>query len=68
MPKKGFGEFKKEFWGLSNEIRQGIGKELEGKMDFLFDKLAVQNTKESVDKTVEQVAIKPNLEDEISAC
>ena len=66
--KKGFGEFKSEFWGLPSEIREGIGKELEDKMTFLFDKLAVQNTKESVDKTVEQVAIKPNLEDEISAC
>ena len=66
--KKGFGEFKSKFWGLSNEIREGIGKELEGKMDFLFDKLAVQNTKESVNKTVEQVPIQPKLEDEISAC
>jgi len=64
--KKGFGEFKSEFWNLSEEIRHGIGQELEGKMDFLFDKLAVQNTKESVNKTVEQVIIRPNLEDEIS--
>ena len=65
--KKGFGEFKSEFWGLSNEIREGIGKELEAKMDFLFDKLAVQNTKESVNKTVELIPIQPNLEKEISA-
>jgi hypothetical protein len=66
--KKGFGEFKSEFWGLPNEIREGIGKELEGKMTFLFDKLAVQNTKDSVDKTVEQVPIRPKLEDEIASC
>ena len=66
--KKGFGEFKSEFWGLPSEIREGIGKELEGKMTFLFDKLAVQNTKDSVDKTVEQVPIQPKLEDEISSC
>jgi fructose/tagatose bisphosphate aldolase len=65
--KKGFGEFKSRFWGLSNEIREGIGKELEDKMDFLFDKLAVQNTKDAVNKTVEQVPIQPNLENEISA-
>ena len=64
--KKGFGEFKSEFWGLSNEIREGIGKELEGKMTFLFDKLAVQNTKDSVNKTVELVPIRPTIEDEIS--
>lgn len=66
--KKGFGEFKSEFWGLSNEIREGIGKELENKMDFLFDKLAVTNTKDFVQKTVELVPIRPNLEDEISTC
>ena len=65
--KKGFGEFKSKFWGLSNEIREGIGKELEDKMDFLFDKLAVLNTKEAVNKTVEQVPIRPNLQEEISA-
>lgn len=65
--KKGFGEFKSEFWGLPSEIREGIGKELEGKMTFLFDKLAVQNTKDSVDKTVEQVPIRPKLEYEISS-
>jgi fructose/tagatose bisphosphate aldolase len=66
--KKGFGEFKSEFWGLPNEIREGIGKELEGKMDFLFDKLAVQNTKDAVSKTVELLPIKPNLETEVNAC
>ena len=65
--KKGFGEFKAEFWGLSNDIREGIGKELESKMDFLFRKLAVQNTKDYVKETVEQVAIKPTLENEISS-
>lgn len=66
--KKGFGEFKSEFWGLPSDIREGIGKELEDKMTFLFDKLAVQNTKESVDKTVEQVPIRPTLENEVNSC
>ena len=66
--KKGFGEFKSKFWGLSNDIREGIGKELETKMDFLFNKLAVQNTKESVNKTVELVPIQPKLQGEINAC
>lgn len=65
--KKGFGEFKSQFWGLPGEILEGIGQELEGKMDFLFNKLAVPNTKECVNKTVEQVPIKVKLEDEISA-
>ena len=66
--KKGFGEFKSQFWGLSNDIREGIGKELESKMDFLFDKLAVKNTKDSVTKTVEIVPIQPNLESEVNNC
>ncbi len=66
--KKGFGEFKSEFWGLSNEIRAGIGNELEEKMTFLFDKLAVQNTKDCVNKTVEIVPIHPTLENETSSC
>ena len=65
--KKGFGEFKSQFWGLSNEIRLGIGKELEGKMDFLFDKLAVHNTRESVSQTVELVPVKPDLQQEINS-
>ncbi len=65
--KKGFGEFKSQFWDLSSEIRAGIGQELETKMDFLFDKLAVQDTKDCVNKTVELVPVRPNLEDEIAS-
>ena len=65
--KKGFGEFKSEFWNLSKEIREGIGKELENKTDFLFDKLAVKNTRADAVKTVEQVPIYPDLEAEIKA-
>ena len=66
--KKGFGEFKSEFWCLSKEIREGIGKELESKTDFLFDKLAVRNTRSDVIKTVQQTPIFPDLATEISAC
>jgi fructose/tagatose bisphosphate aldolase len=66
--KKGFGEFKSEFWNLSKEIREGIGKELESKTDFLFDKLAVKNTRADVVKTVKQNPIYPDLEEEINAC
>jgi len=66
--KKGFGEFKSEFWNLSKEIREGIGKELESKTDFLFDKLAVKNTRADVVKTVKQNPVYPDLEAEINAC
>ena len=65
--KKGFGEFKSEFWCLSKEIREGIGQELERKTDFLFDKLAVGNTRSDVIKTVQQPPIFPDLAAEISA-
>ncbi len=66
--KKGFGEFKSEFWCLSKEIREGIGQELERKTDFLFDKLAVQNTRADVIKTVQQTPVFPDLAAEVSAC
>ena len=66
--KKGFGEFKSEFWCLSKEIREGIGQELERKTDFLFDKLAVGNTRSDVIKTVQQTPIFPDLSAEVSAC
>ena len=66
--KKGFGEFKAGFWNLSKEIKTEIGKELEGKFDFLFQKLNVKDTKEMVDKTVALVKVKPNLENEIANC
>ena len=66
--KKGFGEFKSEFWCLSKEIREGIGQELERKTDFLFDKLAVGNTRSDVIKTIQQTPIFPDLAAEVSAC
>ena len=66
--KKGFGEFKSEFWCLSKEIREGIGQELERKTDFLFDKLAVGNTRSDVIKMVQQTPIFPDLGAEVSAC
>ena len=66
--KKGFGEFKSEFWCLSKEIREGIGQELERKTDFLFDKLAVGNTRSHVIKTIQQTPIFPDLAAEVSAC
>ena len=66
--KKGFGEFKSKFWCLSKEIREGIGQELERKTDFLFDKLAVGNTRSDVIKTVQQTPIFPDLAAEVSAC
>ncbi|MFQ5444378.1 MAG: class II fructose-bisphosphate aldolase [Nitrospinales bacterium] len=63
--KKGFGEFKSRFWELPENIKSKIGGELEGKIDFLFDKLNVQNTRKDVEKTVKPVKIAPDLKTEI---
>jgi hypothetical protein len=46
--KKGFGPFKKDMWNLPPDVLQGIGKELEDKFYFLFEKLNVLNTSETV--------------------
>ncbi len=63
--KKGFGEFKERLWNLPQETKDAIGEKLEARMDFLFDKLSVKNTKEYVDKTVKIVKIQPDLQTEI---
>lgn len=65
--KKGFGEFKSRFWNLPQEIRDEIGKELEGKFNFLFEKLNVQETSAMVQKTVNLLPVHPSLEAEIAA-
>lgn len=50
--KKALGQFKKDIMGLSVEIRDAIAKEVEAKFEFLFEKLNVANTKDSVAKIV----------------
>lgn len=42
--KKGFGPLKEKFWSLPEAFRKEIGKELEGRFEFLFKKLNVVNT------------------------
>ncbi len=50
--KKAVGPFKKEWWNLSFEVRDGISRELEEKFELLFTKLNVVNTREIVDQIV----------------
>jgi fructose/tagatose bisphosphate aldolase len=66
--KKGFGEFKSQFWNLPEEVKTAIGAELETKVDFLIDKLAAGNTNELVQKTVTPVPVPVDLQAEIDAC
>ncbi len=63
--KKGFGPFKSRFWNLSDEIKSEIGKELEDKFRFLFDKLNAQNTNPYVRESGTPKAVAPSLETEI---
>jgi fructose/tagatose bisphosphate aldolase len=55
--KKGFGPFKEKVWNLPNGTRDTIGKKLEEKFDFLFKKLNVVNTKDTITKTIKPVDV-----------
>ncbi|MCH7886966.1 MAG: class II fructose-bisphosphate aldolase [Candidatus Marinimicrobia bacterium] len=53
--KKGFGPFKREFWELAPEIKEAIFNDLQETFEFLFRKLAVENTKEVTEKFITEV-------------
>ena len=55
--KKGFGPFKKDMWNLPPDVLRGIGKELEDKFFFLFDKLAALNTRDVTAKFIKPVDV-----------
>ena len=65
--KKGFGEFKSKFWGISDDIKHEIGKQLENKVEYLFSQLKVHNTVEIAEKTIKPVKVFPDLAREIAA-
>jgi fructose/tagatose bisphosphate aldolase len=56
--KKGFGPFKKELMSLPEEVRGNIGRELEEKFVFLFQKLNATDTEALVNKYVNAVRIR----------
>ncbi len=53
--KKGFGPFKYQWWTLDKEYKDKILKALYDKFEFLFEKLAVFNTREYADKYIKLV-------------
>jgi fructose-bisphosphate aldolase class II len=55
--KKAIGPFKADWWGLPPEVRQVIGEALEEKFAFFFQKLAVTNTVELVNRYVKPTVI-----------
>lgn len=64
--KRAFGPFKKRFWDLSEEVRREIGRELEERFLFLFDKLKVFDTVGVVNRLVGRSAPPgPDLKGEI---
>jgi fructose/tagatose bisphosphate aldolase len=44
--KKAIGPFKQQWWGLSAAVQEKVGKALQNEFEFLFDKLAIANTRE----------------------
>jgi fructose/tagatose bisphosphate aldolase len=64
--KKGFGNpFKIRFWDLPESIKEGIGKELETKLLFLFDKLNVRDTKDIAQNSIPDCAVPICLKNEL---
>jgi fructose/tagatose bisphosphate aldolase len=55
--KKGFGPFKRDMWNLPPDVLRGIGKELENKFLFIFDRLSVLNTKDVTARFVKPVDV-----------
>jgi len=53
--KKGFGPFKYQWWTLNKEHKDKILEALYSKFEFLFEKLAVFNTREYTDKYIKLV-------------
>lgn len=63
--KKALGPFKKDIMGLSQEVRDAIGGEVETKFEFLFKQLNTVNNKELVDKfvTLKRVIVRKRKEE-----
>jgi len=56
--KKAFGHFKKEMVNLPGEVKDGIAREIEAKIDFLFKQLKIGETKSVVGTYTRPVDVK----------
>ncbi len=56
--KRGFGQFKKEFWTLPDDVKGKITEELEKKFEFLFNQLGAKDNADVVEKFVKKVEVK----------
>jgi fructose/tagatose bisphosphate aldolase len=65
--KKGFGgELKREWWGLSKEIREAIGLDLEKKFAFLIEQLNVKDSRATVARYVKPRPQKASMDAELA--
>jgi fructose-bisphosphate aldolase class II len=55
--KKALGPFKKQFWGLPDDVRAKLGKTYDEKFGFLFEQLAIGGTAKYVEKYVKAQTI-----------
>ena len=63
--KKAFGPFKRRLWDLSQTIRDDIGRDLESRFFFLFERLRVFDTVKVVEETVRTVECHSDLKREV---
>jgi hypothetical protein len=65
--KKAIGPFKHKLWSLPGDVRGAIGQTLEGRFQFLMDKLRVTGTREAVKRFVTSPEVSFDRSVEISA-
>ncbi len=61
--KKGLGPFKEQLWGLSEDVRSAIRKDLEDKFAFLFDQLSSGQTTELAKRYAPPMELHKSLAD-----
>jgi len=59
--KKALGQFKKEIYGLPENVKEGIAAEIEKNFEFLFKQLNVNDTKDFVMKLIKPVTVSIGL-------
>ncbi len=65
--KKMWGPFKHQVWNLPKESAQGIGHDLQAKIEFLIDQLSATNTTDLVAKYVKPVKIEKPMPESLKA-
>jgi fructose/tagatose bisphosphate aldolase len=56
--KKAYGPFKRAMWSLPAPVLEGLGRDLEAKFGFYFDKLAVSGSRPLVERLVTRVDVR----------